>query len=44
MKALNTTDTRQDAEWAKRENENTAYMGLIGAGGYGEIHQVLSVL
>jgi hypothetical protein len=28
------------AEWTTREGEDAFYIGLIGAGGYGEIHEV----
>jgi hypothetical protein len=28
------------AEWSTREGEDVFYIGLIGAGGFGEIHEV----
>ena len=33
--------TMDVSEWTMREGEGNSYVGLIGAGGYGEIHEVI---
>jgi hypothetical protein len=37
-----TSDTNQETapQWVQRDDENVRHMGLIGVGGFGEIHKV----
>jgi hypothetical protein len=30
----------EGGQWVKRDDEDAVYLGRIGKGGYGEIHQV----